>query len=212
MNAVAASIKAPFYKAWVVSEPTVTVGDGTTFDGQSGTPIKFSGVSKTITDLGNDNVNDVGGAAIVLTYTPVSGLVINNPLWIQVYRGRENGTPREPTLDCRPSENSPFYASNASGTLTNGDLWLVDRPFTIESEPDEPEPVANLEFVTLLAGQELEPNTLGGNTDVVTIYGGVDWGYTYTAADVPEPSTLALLGLGTFSLLAYDWRRRKAKA
>jgi hypothetical protein len=30
--------------------------------------------------------------------------------------------------------------------------------------------------------------------------------------DVPEPTTFALLGLGTLSLLAYDWRRRKAKA
>ena len=29
---------------------------------------------------------------------------------------------------------------------------------------------------------------------------------------VPEPSTLALLGLGTLSLLARDWRRRTAKA
>jgi len=32
------------------------------------------------------------------------------------------------------------------------------------------------------------------------------------ALDVPEPSTFALLGLGTFGLLAYEWRRRKAKA
>ncbi len=29
---------------------------------------------------------------------------------------------------------------------------------------------------------------------------------------VPEPSSLTLLAAGTFSLLAYEWRRRKAKA
>ncbi len=29
---------------------------------------------------------------------------------------------------------------------------------------------------------------------------------------VPEPTTLTLLGVGTLSLLAYEWRRRKAKA
>ena len=32
------------------------------------------------------------------------------------------------------------------------------------------------------------------------------------ATECPEPSTVALLGIGTLSLLAYEWRRRKAKA
>jgi hypothetical protein len=37
-------------------------------------------------------------------------------------------------------------------------------------------------------------------------------GDIFVAGSIPEPSTFALLGLGTLSLLAYDRRRRQAKA
>jgi len=39
---------------------------------------------------------------------------------------------------------------------------------------------------------------------------GDDVPYVLMQASVPEPSTLVLLGVGTSSLLAYVWRRRKA--
>ena len=48
-------------------------------------------------------------------------------------------------------------------------------------------------------------------------YRGLDTWHRYDAnamiaiTPIPEPSTLALLGLGALSLLAYDWGRRQAK-
>lgn len=204
-DAVSASIQDPTYEAWVVSEPGVTVGNGTTSNGQSGTPIAFNGVSAAITNLGNGNVNDVGGAAIVLTYTPVSGVAIANPLWIQVYRGSRHGIVEPPTLDSR---TPPVYSGNAWGTLDNGDLWLVDRPFTLENEYEQ-NPVANEEFVSLLAGSQAVYNPDGTfNHSVFTIYGGVDWGYYYTANDTPEPSSLLLFGTALLGMLGGVLRRK----
>jgi len=47
------------------------------------------------------------------------------------------------------------------------------------------------------------PTELGGATK------GIEGGGTLTAAPVPEPSTLALLGAGILSLLGYGWQHRK---
>jgi hypothetical protein len=87
-------------------------------------------------------------------------------------------------------------------------LWLVDRPFTLENEYEQ-NPVANEEFVSLIAGSQAVYNPDGTfNHAVFTIYGGVDWGYYYTANDAPEPSTLVLLGTA-FLLLGGALRRKQ---
>jgi hypothetical protein len=60
-----------------------------------------------------------------------------------------------------------------------------------------------------------------GNVDIDFDYGpdnvnGFDADATFANSgswsEVPEPSTLTLLGIGAVGLLAYDWRRRMAKA
>jgi hypothetical protein len=37
------------------------------------------------------------------------------------------------------------------------------------------------------------------------------WLFGTASSQIPEPSSLALVGIGAISLLAYGWRRRKAK-
>ncbi len=54
-----------------------------------------------------------------------------------------------------------------------------------------------------------------GGMDDVQIYSGVlsaeqvDYLYDHPGAAIPEPSAMALLGMGAASLLAYAWRKRK---
>ena len=52
--------------------------------------------------------------------------------------------------------------------------------------------------------------TYDGNYASFTVTGFE--GYALTGIAVPEPSTLALLGVGAITLLGYAWRRRRAKA
>lgn len=55
------------------------------------------------------------------------------------------------------------------------------------------------------------PDGAGGSSGPpwVQTTGEVDATFVVTAAPVPEPSTLILLGFGAISLIAYAWRRRR---
>jgi hypothetical protein len=104
MDTVSAAIQDPVYEAWVVTRPAVTAG-GETFHGGA-----------------DDNVEDRGGAAIVLTYTGVPGVTINNPCWIQVYRGSRHGVLENPTIDNPTPTTAACYPS-----LTDFILGFVGR-------------------------------------------------------------------------------------
>lgn len=62
--------------------------------------------------------------------------------------------------------------------------------------------------VNLPAGMSTTFRYIGFGADQADSAGYVD-NFTLTTTATPEPSTIVLLGVGMFSLLAYAWRKRK---
>jgi hypothetical protein len=53
---------------------------------------------------------------------------------------------------------------------------------------------------------------LGGSASITAVVSGISQSVTFPTFEpvsVPEPSTFALLGIGTVSLLGYGWQRMK---
>ena len=113
----------------------------------------------------------------------------------------------------------PFYnqngvsgtgTTNRTGTIpldaTNVPAWLVDIPYTPEygysNQGDDTITSETDTFQTFISSQQV----IGGTTYNV-LYGGVQWGYSFTTTDVPEPSTLALM-TGVFGVGFLRRRRR----
>jgi hypothetical protein len=175
------------------------------------------------TNIAAGATGELGGCLINLSYTPTAANgapVINNLHWIQALTGTWYGNPTgggSPILDTpfngggsaytSQSNLTPFYDSlGYAGTYAGGtNGFFVDRPFVSEAEY-ETNPVAAVQFQVVLASDTVTVS--GGLTNnALTLYGGEWWGYNFSATDVPEPSTFALLGIGALSLLA--WRRRR---
>lgn len=168
---------------------------------------------------------DAGGANIVISYTPKNATDPKNVNFLQAYiLNMNNAGFTSGTID-NGGASGPFYnQKNVSGTGTTkrtGTIplvsssttpaWLVDIPYTPESGygPKPVDEAINKEtdtFQTFISSEQV----ISGTTYNV-LYGGVQWGYTFTTVDFPspEPSTLTLLGTGSFGLLGYGWRRRK---
>jgi len=67
-------------------------------------------------------------------------------------------------------------------------------------------------FVDWNTDWTLSPGLYGGSWNMHGVDGRAGGTLTYTFAPVPEPSTLALLGVGAVSLVAFAWRRRRQPA
>lgn len=161
---------------------------------------------------------ELGGAVLNLKYTPQPGApAIDNLHWIQAYTGTRRGAAVPPLLDNDPAHPftgqsglTPFYdsAGFAAGTLAGGGGWFADRPLIRENEY-ELDPVASIEFQVVLASDT--QSEVGGITqNKVTLYGGEWWGFTYTAADTPEPASCVLLTLGAGVLFVFRVRRQRS--
>jgi hypothetical protein len=107
---------------------------------------------------------------------------------------------------------SPFYdytfaAGTWGGTAANSGAWFADRPQVPEfnsatASEYEMNPIVSSQFQVVLASDVTSVDQFGVTQNTVTLYGGLWWGYNYTATEyVPEPSTYVLLALGSIGLL-----------
>ena len=95
----------------------------------------------------------------------------------------------------------------------------MDRPQVPElnsatASEYEMNPVVSSQFQVVLSSDTTSVDRFGVTQNAVTLYGGLWWGFNYTASDtpVPEPSTLLLLTLGGVGLFVFRRVRRNKSA
>jgi PEP-CTERM motif len=166
---------------------------------------------------------DAGGANIVISYKPQNAGDPTSVNFVQAYILNTNGAGFTTGTIDNGGSGGPFYnengvsgtgTTNQSGTIplvTNAttSAWLVDIPYTPEKgySPPYADDTINSEtdtFQTFISAEKV----IGGTTYNV-LYGGVQWGYTFTTVDIPEPATLTLSVIGATLLFAGCWRRRR---
>ena len=184
-------------------------------------------------------VGDWGGANYVLNYSPgandpggsSSATTLASVHFLQVVKATSNygddvsgqvtSTVTQYFLDIRNANNtsaSPFYdvSGFSSGyAQTNTQKWTDDTPYRWENQSGSgtasSDGTPNLLSITWEANEfiAVDMGTNATTQNNVLLYGGRDWGFTYSALDVPEPSVIAVAGIGGFALLIADRRFRR---
>ena len=155
---------------------------------------------------------DAGGADIMISYTPTG----NDPTkvnFLQAYTQSFNGgATSAPILDVPRNPQSVYYnyagvsgtgttasrpGTSPLATTTSTAAWTIDIPYDYEAYKPSgacPTPEECLTRSTVTFQTFIESNYTLNNTTYFVLYGGVQWGYTYSNVDTPEPVTLVLVG------------------
>jgi hypothetical protein len=203
-------------QAWAGEQPAVVAANGANY-----------AVKPSLANS-NANENDVGGAVLSLDFnvatanTALGGNGLNlgsvdngngtttttSLNWVQALQAHHD-TPAyanpNPYYQYRldnpyATNGTPFYNDGgAAGTYNAGaNAYFFDRPWKVENEASESNPVADVQFqVALAMDAQTTNNTTGAViSNVLTLYGGYWWGYTYTAQEV---AGFAAPAAGTFA-------------
>ena len=171
---------------------------------------------------------DAGGANIVISYQPTAGdpLSVN---FVQAFTTDFNGKGASTgTMDNGSAGAVPYYnKTGAAGTDSNDNAtvplvatlttpaWMLDTPFLCESgfspggtgcpatTPANDETFTSyVDSFNMFIEADMpftDPDTKVTKTYNV-LFGGLSWGFSWTATDVPEPDVWALMVLGFFGL------------
>ena len=102
-----------------------------------------------------------------------------------------------------------FSVSGGQGTLAYRNLTLDETTFTVDSA------LTNIPLAIPQVSGQYKAVGLNARLDLAQLPGSPAWPCSLMVdniafgAPIPEPSTLALLGCGLVSLLAYAWRKRR---
>jgi len=200
---------------WVVSRPATTQPNGLGYPAITG-PI------------------DGGGQIAYISYAPTAAQLaagapaVASVQWLQAYSVTSNmpitvgattwdGTNSQlldnGALPWNTARNqaTPWYGT--AGNLPAGTSAMADAPVIVEPEtnPDVFDGPFNYndQFQSFIATDT--PN-FGGVDHYITVYGGVSWGFNFTAVDTPEPSTVCFTGAALCGFLVFRRRRQVRRA
>lgn len=190
------------YSAWVVTNNPVADPGGT---------------------LRNRPVNgaDGGGANFAVTYAQRADSTdpaANTIHFLQIFRESLNGQAATFHVD-NLGGATPFYDPLGLSSIGANSSWMFDISYdcengdTGETQNNQPTCVGGVDDTLLSSALDFQVfvavDNLVGTVHTVNLYGGEAWGYRYTNADVPEPSTFTLLVVGLAGLFGYGSRRRR---
>jgi hypothetical protein len=212
-NIPASDFTIDYYKAWVVTHDPIP-GNVTSGNRASGTDAIKN--------------QDAGGADFVLTYAPRPNT--SDPAavhFIQAFVETQTGAnPIKNTtgkLDAPPNSPTPYYDLFSTGGAIGTSTWMRDIPYACESGRAfarigcDPDPARD-EFILsrsdtfqtfVVSANTVDLSASGGSPYTHILYGGEQWGYTYTNSDTaPEPSFGLLMGGVLLAFICVKRRKR----